>query len=84
MPMTNEAAKFMAEALKRVKLDDNFIPAEIGKRIGLNRIQSEEAARSLSNAGVLELGFDNAANFTPEFQKMTAENENAAAATARR
>jgi hypothetical protein len=38
----------------------------------LNRAQAESAARSLSNAGVLTLGFDCSAHFTPDFRKMHA------------
>jgi hypothetical protein len=67
--MTKDASQLMAEALKRVTVAGNFSPAEIGARIGLNRFQSEAAARALSNAGVLVLGFDCAAYFTPEFRK---------------
>ena len=59
----------MAEALRRVKLDGSFSPAEIGRKIGLNKPQAEMAARALSNAGVLVLGFDSAAHFSPDFKK---------------
>lgn len=69
--MTTEDRQFIAEALKRVKLDGDFAPAEIGKRIGMSRMQSEVIARSLSDAGVLELGFDFVASFSPEYRKMT-------------
>jgi hypothetical protein len=67
--MTKEAAELMAEALRVVKLNGTFSPAEIGARIGLHRVQAESAARSLSNAGVLILGFDCAAHFTTDFRK---------------
>lgn len=67
--MTTEANKLMAEALKRVSAGGSFSPAEIGAKIGLNKFQSEAAARALSNAGVLVLGFDCAAEFSPEFRK---------------
>jgi hypothetical protein len=67
--MTKEASQLMAEALKRVTVAGDFCPAEIGAKIGLNRTQAEAAARALSNAGVLVLGFDCAAHFTPEFRK---------------
>jgi len=59
----------MAEALRRVKLDESFSPTEIGHRVGMNRVQCEAAARSLSDAGVLVLGFDCAASFTSDFRK---------------
>ena len=70
--MTTEANRLMAEALRVAKLDGSFSPAEIGARVGLNKAQAESAARTLSNAGVLSLGFDNAANFTTDFRKMHA------------
>lgn len=58
----------MSAALKTVKLSGSFFPAVIGAKIGLDRIKSEAAARCLSNQGVLELGFDNAAQFTRDFR----------------
>jgi len=67
--MTKEAEQLMAEAMKRVDLHDSFSPAEIGHRVGMNRFQAEAAARSLSDAGVLVLGFDCAASFTTDFRK---------------
>src|ERR1700712_3041690 len=67
--MTTEAEQLMAEALKRVKLNGGFDPAELGARIGLSQAQAEAAARALSNAGVLVLGFDGAAHFSPAFRK---------------
>ena len=70
--MTTEANQLMAEALKVAKLDGSFNPAEIGARVGLNKAQAESAARTLSNAGVLSLGFDCAAHFTTDFRKMHA------------
>src|ERR1700728_1238763 len=70
--MTTEAEKLMAEALKRVKLNGGFDPAQLGARIGLNQAQAEAAARALSNAGVLVLGFDLAAHFSPAFRKVRA------------
>lgn len=68
--MTNEDKQFMAEALKQVKLDEGFAPAEVGKRIGMSKMQSETAARSLSEVGVLVLGFDHSAEFSPEYRKL--------------
>ena len=70
--MTKEAAQLMAEALRVVKLCGTFSPSEIGARIGLHKMQAESAARSLSNAGVLVLGFDFAAHFSPDFRKANA------------
>jgi hypothetical protein len=67
--MTNEATQLMGEALKRIKLNGSFSPEKIGAKIGLSKSQSEVAARSLSNAGVLVLGFDCAAHFSPDFRK---------------
>ena len=67
--MIKEAEQLMSEALKRVDLHDSFSPAEIGKRLGMNRFQSEAAARALSDAGVLVLGFDCAASFSSDFRK---------------
>ena len=70
--MTKEATQLMAEALERVTVDGAFSPAEVGAGIGLDRAQAESAARALSNAGVLVLGFDCAAEFTPDFRKAQA------------
>jgi len=70
--MNNEAERLMTEALRRVRLSDSFCPIEIGHKIGLDRPHSEAAARALSNAGVLVLGFDMAAHFTPDFRKSRA------------
>ena len=78
--MTTEAEQLIAEALKRVKLGGSFSPADIGAKIGLSKLQAEVAARSLSNAGILVLGFDSAAHFSPEYKKA----KTAAQPTARR
>lgn len=67
--MTNEAQKLLEQAIKSVGLRGSFDPAEMGHKVGLNRTQAEAAARMLSNAGVLSLGFDLAAHFTPEYRK---------------
>ncbi|QOV87421.1 hypothetical protein [Humisphaera borealis] len=67
--MTNEAQKLLEQAVKAVGLRGSFDPAEMGHKVGLNRTQAEAAARMLSNAGVLVLGFDLAAHFTPEYRK---------------
>ena len=71
--MTKEATHLMAEALKRVTVSGSFDPAEVGKRVGLSKHQSQAAARVLSNAGVLVLGFDSAAEFSPDFRKANAK-----------
>lgn len=67
--MDKQAEQLIEEALKRVKLDDSFSPAEIGQRVGMTRLQAESAARMLSDAGVLVLGFDCAAEFSADFRK---------------
>jgi len=59
----------MSHALKRIKLDGSFSPAELGRRIGFDKLQSDAAARSLANQGVLIIGFDGAANFSPHYRK---------------
>lgn len=59
----------LAELLRTVKLNGSFDPAEIGDGIGLTKLQAEAAARQLSNAGVLVIGFDSAAQFSPEYRK---------------
>jgi hypothetical protein len=66
--MTNEASTLLAAALKSATLSGSFSPAELGAKVGLNKFQAESAARDLSNAGVLELGFDCAANFSREYR----------------
>ena len=77
--MTNEANLLMAEALRVAKLDGSFSPAELGVKIGLRKPQAEAAARELSNAGVLVLGFDCSANFSPDFRKARAKADAKAA-----
>jgi hypothetical protein len=67
--MMKEATQLMEAALKRVTVTGSFSPAEIGARVGLDKVQAESAARALSNAGVLVLGFDCAAEFTAGFRK---------------
>jgi hypothetical protein len=79
--MTNEATQLMAEALRVAKLDGSFSPAELGAKIGLKKPQAEAAARELSNAGVLVLGFDCSANFSPDFRKIRAKADAKAART---
>jgi hypothetical protein len=80
--MTNEATQLMAEALRVAKLDGSFSPAELGAKIGLKKPQAEAAARELSNAGVLVLGFDCSANFSPDFRKVRAKADAKAARAA--
>ena len=65
----------MEQALKKVKLSSGFSPSEIGARIGLDKAQSETAARVLANEGVLVMGFDNDAHFSPHFRKSRAPIE---------
>lgn len=67
--MTPEAEQLLAEALRVVGLRGSFDPEELGAKVGLNKGRAEAAARALSNAGVLVLGFDNAAHFSPDFRR---------------
>ena len=67
--MTNEAKRLLDKAMESVGLRGSFDPAELGAKVGLSRQQAESAARDLSNAGVLVLGFDLAAHFTPDYRK---------------
>ncbi|HXE52694.1 MAG TPA: hypothetical protein VN541_06745 [Tepidisphaeraceae bacterium] len=82
--MTNEANRLLDAAVKRVGLRSSFFPAEIGQDIGLDKHQAEAAARHLSNAGILELGFDCAATFSPEYKKLRSKDSEADRATSRR
>ena len=81
--MTKEAERLMAEALKVATISGSFSPEEIGARIGMPKLQAESAARSLSNAGVLELGFDCAAHFSKDFRKSREATSAAATAAAK-
>ena len=56
-------------AVKAVTVRGSFSPAKVGARLGLTKSQSESAARGLSNAGVLVLGFDCDAHFSPDYRK---------------
>lgn len=67
--MTKEAAQLMAEALKTVKLNHGFCPVRVGAKAGLTKPQAETAARALSNAGILVLGFDFSAEFSSDYRK---------------
>lgn len=78
--MTPEATQLMDEALKVVQLDASFDPVEIGARIGLKPAQAETAARALSDAGVLVLGFDSSAEFSSQFRKLHAPSRRKSAA----
>ena len=73
LEMNDDASQLMAEALKRVTVSGSFDPAEVGKRVGLSKPQAQQAARALANAGVLVLGFDSAAEFSPDFRKANAK-----------
>ena len=68
-PMNQEAQRLLNEAVRVAGLKGSFDTVEVGEKIGLNRGQAETAARALSNAGILSLGFDNAASFTPDYRK---------------
>jgi hypothetical protein len=70
--MNKNAEQLLAEALRVAKLNGSFFPATIGAKIGLTKAESEVAARNLSNAGILVLGFDCSANFSPDYRKMHA------------
>ena len=80
--MTKEAERLMAEALKVATISGSFSPEEIGARIGMDKLQAELAARALSNAGVLVIGFDCAAHFSKDFRKSREAAPPASAATA--
>ena len=67
--MTTQANELLAAALKKVDLHGGFSPAEVGAKLGLSKPQAEAAARDLANAGVLVLGFDHSAEFSPDFRK---------------
>jgi hypothetical protein len=67
--MTNEATKLLETALKTATIDGSFSPAAVGAKVGLSKAQAESAARSLSNAGVLVLGFDCDAHFTSDYRR---------------
>ena len=70
--MTKNAEQLLAEALRVAKLSGSFFPETIGGKIGLTKAEAEAAARQLSNAGILVLGFDCSANFSPDYRKMHA------------
>jgi hypothetical protein len=69
-PMNQEAQRLLNEAVRVAGLKGSFDAVEVGEGIGLNRGQAESAARALSNAGILSLGFDNAAQFTADYRKV--------------
>jgi hypothetical protein len=71
--MTRDAEQLMAAALKSIKLNGSFCPIEVGAKAGMEKWQAEAAARALSNAGILVLGFDSAAHFSPDFRKSQAK-----------
>lgn len=68
--MTIEAEQLLAAALKKVDMRGGFQPAELGAKLGMSKPQADAAARALANAGVLVLGFDQSAEFSPDFRKM--------------
>ena len=67
--MTTDAEHLLAAALKKVDLRGGFSPAEIGAKLGMSPVQADAAARVLANAGVLVLGFDRSAEFSPDYRK---------------
>ncbi|HZZ44270.1 MAG TPA: hypothetical protein VFE58_15150 [Tepidisphaeraceae bacterium] len=67
--MTTEATTLLAAALKSATLTGSFSPTALGARCGLNELQALAAARYLANAGVLIIGFDSAAHFSPDYRK---------------
>ena len=67
--MTPESNQLLAAARKHVALNGTFCPIEIGRKAGLSEPQSQLAARALANHGILTLGFDYAAAFTPDYRK---------------
>jgi hypothetical protein len=77
--MTNDAEQLLATAIKSVGLRGSFAPVELGTKVGLNEMQATAAARALSNAGILVLGFDGAAQFTPDYRKLRTPPEPKAA-----
>lgn len=82
--MTHEAEQLLAEAKRRVHLNESFSPVEVGARIDLPQPKAEAAARVLSNAGILVLGFDCSAEFSPDYRKVCAKQAAAAAPRRRR
>lgn len=82
--MTHDASQLMAEALRIVTVSGSFSPARIGAGIGLSKPQAEAAARELSNAGVLELGFDCDAHFSRDFRKSRERSDAKAGKPSRR
>jgi len=81
--MTTDASDLMAEALKRVDLKGTFSPEEIGAKVGLTKMRAEAAARFLSNQGILVLGFDSAAHFSPDFRKSRMKSEGSESSAAK-
>jgi hypothetical protein len=68
--MTNEAKRLLEKAMESV----GCVAASTGRTRGEGRIerqQAESAARDLSNAGVLVLGFDMAATSPPTTARPT-------------
>lgn len=70
--MHKNAEQLLAAALRVIPLNGSFAPETIGAKVGLTKAEAEAAARQLSNAGILVLGFDCSANFSPDYRKMHA------------
>jgi len=67
--MPPEADTLLTAALKSATLRGSFCPATVGAKVGLDKFRALAAARWLANAGVLVLGFDSSAEFSPEYRK---------------
>jgi hypothetical protein len=67
--MPPDATALLAAALKSATLQGSFLPQTLGAKLGLDKFQSQAAARWLANAGVLVLGFDSSAEFSLEYRK---------------
>ena len=70
--MASDADRLLEIAMKKVGLRDGFSPEELGGKIGMNKLQAQVAARTLANAGVLVLGFDQSAEFSDDFRRSKA------------
>ena len=81
--MTLESNQLLAAARKHVALNNTFCPIEIGRKAGLTEPQAQLAARALANHGILTLGFDYAAAFTPDYRKANSKTEKVPAKAAK-
>jgi hypothetical protein len=67
--MASDADRLLEIALKKVGMRDGFSPEELGAKVGLNKVAAQAAARTLANAGVLVIGFDQSAEFSDDFRR---------------